>query len=272
MSRIIKNIAFGIGIICVGIPLGVIYACGWVANKLTGGLFKNGLDLLSDLILKPSRTWGRLMEGREEKLYRALREGDFDRVKNLVSANINADGAKALQLATNASYAAPEITEYLLKSGIDPNCRDEFNNTALHNAIIDPYRKYRDDVLKALIDNGADPNLPNGEGQMPLHLAINGNEEKTIKILISKGADINIKSEGDNTLLHYAARWGVDRKVIAALVTAGVDIFAKTTDGKTAEDLANARGNAGNAQELRDSALIQNRLKKSAITPNPPIR
>ena len=60
----------------------------------------------------------------------------------------------------------------LLEAGVDPNHVNNLNWTALHEAIVlgDGSRAYVD-VVRALIDGGADVTIPDGDGTLPRELA-----------------------------------------------------------------------------------------------------
>ena len=211
MHNAIKILAF----ICVGLPLGALLAVGLCLNKLTGGLFKGALDILADLALKPDRTLKRLFEGREENLYRAVREGNTKRLRELVTSNVNADGQKALWLAVQDFN--PDTVDILLKSGVEPNCRDEFNNNALHEATYRYRNNLTPTVFNTLINAGVDINAHNAKGHTPLHMAImKGNIEAT-QNLIARGADITVRTQHGKTATALAME--INRADIALLVT-----------------------------------------------------
>jgi len=90
-------------------------------------------------------------------------------------------------------------------------------------------------LLKALIDAGADPNIPNADGTTPLMAAAGvgidapgedaGSEEeaiKTVNYLLELGADINATNKLGETAMHGAAYKGV-AKVIRLLNARGAD-------------------------------------------------
>ncbi len=64
-----------------------------------------------------------------------------------------------------------------------------------------------------------------------------------LKQVLSTGADVNEKSEGDYTPLHGAAENGALENV-KLLIANGADVTAQLTDGKTPLDLANELGHA----------------------------
>ena len=62
------------------------------------------------------------------------------------------------------------------------------------------------EVVKMLIEKGADVNSKTDEGWTSLHYATGGNYREIAELLIAKGADLNAKnSNGQITPLHWAA-------------------------------------------------------------------
>ncbi|RGP70501.1 ankyrin-2 [Fusarium longipes] len=60
-------------------------------------------------------------------------------------------------------------------------------------------------VAELLINNGADPDAPDGKGLPPLAYALN---EDVVKFLIKKGADVNVTHSTDETALCHLISWG----------------------------------------------------------------
>ena len=60
-------------------------------------------------------------------------------------------------------------------------------------------------MVKFLIENGADINIKNNNGDTVLHEAVLIKDNlEVVKLLIENGADINIKNNNGDTVLHYA--------------------------------------------------------------------
>ena len=84
------------------------------------------------------------------------------------------------------------------------------------------------DIVNLLIAKGADVNAKNGEGLMPLDIAINANHRDIVELLIAKGAEVSI---------HTAVRLGdVDR--IRSVLEKGADVNAQDKNGVTPLHLA----------------------------------
>lgn len=83
----------------------------------------------------------------------------------------NRRGAEPLHYAADANHWDPaaqaETVAYLLSAGADANALDKSGVSPLHRAV----RTRSAAAVKALLDGGADPALPNGRGSTPLDLA-----------------------------------------------------------------------------------------------------
>lgn len=104
------------------------------------------------------------------------------------------------------------------------------------------------EMLDLLLESGADVNLGNqvmGETRTLLHEAARAGDVALIKRVIAARADIDQKdSKLGLTALHLAARSrGPSRdEIVRVLTSAGADIRAVSSSGKTAEELAKTNG------------------------------
>jgi len=103
------------------------------------------------------------------------------------------------------------------------------------------------------INNGADINTPQpGTGSTPLHDAITNPYfgVEIVRYLISKGADVNVHSNGGNTPLHVAAiNPYADAEILRLLISKGADVNAKNGAGKTPLDFAAMNRNKSMIEE-----------------------
>ncbi|MBR1001959.1 MULTISPECIES: ankyrin repeat domain-containing protein [Bradyrhizobium] len=110
-----------------------------------------------------------------------------------------------------------------------------------------------DDVMKTLLEAGADPNVPskNPMKVTPLHSAVaNRDSERALKmarVLLSHAADVNVVQHGGWTPLQQAAAHG-NIGLVKLLLERGADISAKADDGRNAVALAQG----GNHQAVVD--------------------
>lgn len=72
------------------------------------------------------------------------------------------------------------------------------------------------DVVQILLTNGADPNLRNIEGDTALHNACQNGQQFIVQLLLDNGADGHIANQENSTALDVAARF--DRRDVVALL------------------------------------------------------
>ena len=108
------------------------------------------------------------------------------------------------------------------------------------------------EIARLLIEAGADVNeaATNATKVAIIHSAAAAANLEIVRLLIEKGARVNVAQEGGFTPLHEAAAQG-NRALAELLIGAGANLAAKTTDGQTATDLADARKHPETAQWLR---------------------
>jgi ankyrin repeat protein len=94
------------------------------------------------------------------------------------------------------------------------------------------------EVVKYLLDNGADVNLKNHRNTTALHWAALNNYLEIAKILIEYGADINALDNYESTPLMYAVNGKASLELIKLLIDSGADCDLKNKYGKTCYSLA----------------------------------
>ena len=101
----------------------------------------------------------------------------------------------------------------------------------------------KEDVVRLLLLNGADPNIPsrNGYNVYPIHSAVASDYDMIAKMLLEAGADVNVVQMSGATPLHSAAHNG-NIDLLIVLLEAGANVNALTEDGKTPADKASEKG------------------------------
>ena len=147
---------------------------------------------------------------KELTFFEAASTGDLKTVKIELEKNpglINSfseDGFTALGLAS--FFSRTDVVKILLESGADPNIasNNSFKVTPLHSACaISNY-----DIVEILIKNGANVNAKQMQGVTPLHSAAHNGQTKIAKFLIKNGAEINSKTDDGKTPLIMAEEKG----------------------------------------------------------------
>jgi uncharacterized protein len=140
-----------------------------------------------------------------EQLIEAIRSGDAERVKFLLEqgADANARDAYGAPVLMLAAYGGSlEIVNLLLYAGAEVDAKDELGWTALLKAC---YNDLEDrgypDIVKRLIEAGADPNVKIGYGIRPLMLAAGYGEAEVCEALLAGGADVLARNDGGLTAL-----------------------------------------------------------------------
>lgn len=144
----------------------------------------------------------------QESIFMIARSGNIDQVKELMKTN--------------------------------PDCINQKNTDGFSPLILACY-KLNNSVATFFIENGA---LLNENGPMGTPLmasVVKGNVEIT-KLLLSKGADVNLADANGTTALIYAVQFS-NKEILSLLLEHNVDKSHKDKDGKTAFEHAVFSGN-----------------------------
>ncbi len=139
---------------------------------------------------------------------------------------------------TEGKDAATDITmivKALLKSGANADARRSNGYPALMYAVTFGKDSENLEIVKALIDHGADVNAQvSSSGPTALILAVARNDIQVAKILLDKGAKINVRDKDlrfDTPMARAAFLGNLD--MLMLLVKRGGDVNYKSADGAT---------------------------------------
>jgi ankyrin repeat protein len=125
--------------------------------------------------------------------------------------------AQPRNLLASIREGDPGTVETLLRSGADPNTRDESGATALMHAAAFASA----DTMRLLLDAGADVRGVDRGGATPLMWATH--DSAKVRLLLAHGADVNVaRSDGVTALLSAALRGNAE--VMRMLISAGADV------------------------------------------------
>ncbi len=173
-----------------------------------------------------------------------LLSGDFSGATRLL-----ADGA-AVHTLEAALLGDHQLLSALLAQGASAWHKSELGWTALHLAAYFRRPECIPPLLQAGLPADVRARAPGTyEGCTPLQLAVAGQAESAVALLLKAGAHPNLVDEAGWTPLHHAAHEG-HRAIAKALILAGADVNALCGD-TTALGLARREGHADVAALLR---------------------
>lgn len=97
------------------------------------------------------------------------------------------------------------------------------------------------EATRLLLENGADPNIPDDEGIVPLAEAAKIGEYYICRELIYGGANVNTLDDERRSPLHYACMSG-DPLTTELLIDSGANVIASDSDHNTPEMVAKKNG------------------------------
>lgn len=155
-------------------------------------------------------------------------------VKGGIDINVTDEfGVTALHYA--ASYDC-EVIKWLLNNGADPLIQTKRGNTPLHVAADTSCSLAASNCVLELMEQGGFNDLFNIEGFTPLMCATRAMNDRSVGHIVGK-CDVNLQDENGDTALHMAARNGYFG-ICDILVEHGANPLLKNIAGDTPYDIA----------------------------------
>ena len=167
-----------------------------------------------------------------DEIHEAAKIGDIEKARSILSSDKSQLEAKDRVGYTPLNWAAMrakwDLVKYLIDIGANVNSPGYDKCTSLHCAAHHDNK----DIIELLIDKGADYNFKNFWGDTPLCNAVKRGCKESAAMLIAKGADLHATSNEGWTPLHYAFKSG-HKALRKLLIEAGASKTAKDKFGKT---------------------------------------
>lgn len=149
-------------------------------------------------------------EAKPSPLHEAIKKGSLEEIKACITANNinteNAYGNSPLNFALKQKKDI-EVIKLLVNNGADVNYTDEESDTPLSSAV----ESGNIEVIKFLLNENANVNSADAHGEYdkltyrPIHFAtLEKNATEILKLLVKYGADITTPNEEGDSLLHVA--------------------------------------------------------------------
>uniref|UniRef100_A0A4W6C3L9 Ankyrin 1 n=1 Tax=Lates calcarifer TaxID=8187 RepID=A0A4W6C3L9_LATCA len=211
------------------------------SEKLCWSVFTYMLSS-SHLLLSNSHCLYSLQADAATSFLRAARSGNLDKaldhIKNGLDINTaNQNGLNGLHLASKEGHV--KMVLELLHAGIELEATTKKGNTALHIAALAGQEK----VVAELVNYGANVNAQSHQkGFSPLYMAAQENHLEVVKFLLENGANQSLPTEDGFTPLAVALQQGHEN-VVALLINYGtkgkvrlpaLHIAARNDDTRTA--------------------------------------
>ena len=186
---------------------------GLILAPLPAALSKRHF-LVADLLHKH----GAVMDVRDEDewtlLHAASKFGSVDVMRWLLDHGINANvltNERRTPLHGAAYDSSLGAVQVLLEHNTDINLRDAYGDTPLQDILSRmslPPEEEEVEIVRQLLDHGADPNIPNSNHSTLLHQASSKGSLEIARLLLSHGAKVDEKDGDGRTPFQVASSEG----------------------------------------------------------------
>lgn len=198
---------------------------------------------------RPSPTIAYAVRTPGDALHGAAEIGDLAGITRILQASPDCVDARNARGRTPLHVAAlsgrNDIVKHLLQCGADLNARSGWKYTPLIFAAENAHP----DVIVTLVRAGAYLEARTAQGNTALHRAVlrERNNPDTVYVLAVFGADVNTKNDGGDTALYTSLDSAKDANAMV-LCAFGADPHVKSSRGDSAADLVKTRPRAGTCE------------------------
>lgn len=225
--------------------------------------YNGQLEVVKLLLGKGAALKGEYTKVGSSPLNYAIRNGKEEVARYLIQqgANVNEPTREGYSLIHMASFrCGGELVSMLIDKGLDVNAQ-AFNvkRTPLHYAAAHGNIK----SAKAMIGKGANVNLADSDGRIPLHLSAYRGHDKMVALLLEAGSKFDIKETRKGaTPLHGAAITGY-ADIAKLLFAKGADPNIKDNKGHTPLYYAAKYGHLSAAKLIKTNGGKADKLIKN---------
>jgi len=276
-----KKMVFGVMAFLLILQAQIIFAADY-DEDFDKALSKNDLSKAEDIVRKRSEKMD-LAQRLERVILNNIKGFNSDNAINVAQmlirygANVNAvkrvrmgeyyREAPLLYITVADSGLNKEKTvqmiNLLCRSGANPDARNQtgtLKSTALMSA--SEYKtEWRIAYTKALVENGANVNLKDNDGNTALMLNID--DIDTFKYLVENKADLNIKNNKGQTALILAAE-NEKTDIMTFLIERGANVNLRDNNGLTAASICYDKGQIDIYNYLKTNGAIDYEPKQTA--------
>lgn len=171
-------------------------------------------------------------------------------------------------LQTAAAQGHRDLVLEFLERGADVNAFTDSPNFAAGTALQGACEAGRLDIVELLFQYGADPDLGGGDEGPPIIAATKHAEAEIMRLLVEKGAELNIRGGWDDSTPLTNAAGCMYKAEVEALLHAGADINLTDKEGDTALTVACMQDDDETVRVLLDHGadmLHANEFGKTAL-------
>jgi ankyrin repeat protein len=190
-----------------------------------------------------------ILDGMRQKRRPAAEQMLISRLENIVSEVERASDGRttaaepfhATALLAACIYDRIDLIVPLARYGVDLDVRHASDKTGLIIAT----GHFSTKAAQILLEHGADPNVPDGVGNYPVHIAARKGREATMRLLLDHGADVNALDESQERPLAMAAVFQREQGLLQLLIDHGARVNVLDMYGNSALVTAARLGNLG---------------------------
>jgi ankyrin repeat protein len=202
-----------------------------------------------------------------QEIHDAAQRGEVRRVRELlekrpesIKEKDSGWGRTALHWAARGVHF--EVLKLLVDKGADVKARDNSDISALHSVAARGHRE----ATELLMSNGADVNAVDAFGHTPLSYAITGSHKVLADFLISKGAKVPVQGEAGRRLLHASASQG-NKALVDWMADKGADLKTENGNGGTILHSTCEGGLTDFAEKLIEMRFAINATDRYGLSP-----